>query len=261
MVMLSCRPAKKVERIETALSKSDTAKVVVIAPKVVDSFSIVKNIISNLSKVQRIDFTTFSAKVKVDYEGQDESGQLTAYLRIQKDSVIWVSLRGALGIEGARLMVDKQHVKLMNMLNKTVQYRNVSYLQELTQVPLDFKGLQDIIIGNPIFIDSNIVSYKSNGNQLLVLMIGKLFKNLITLDNTDFRVLHIKLDDVDPSRNRTCDLTFGDYEKVGGFYFSTARKISVAEQSKLDVDLQFKQYNFNEPQTFPFSIPKNYKVK
>jgi len=259
-LMASCRPAKKVQKIEDAISKIDTAQIIVVPEKKVDSLSIVKNIISNLGKVQRIDFTTFAAKIKIDYEGNDESDQFTAYLRIQKDSLIWVSLCGPLGIEGARMMIDKKHVKLMNMLKKTVQYRNISYLQEITHVPLDFYGLQDMLIGNPVFIDSNIVSYRSTGSELLVLMVGDFFKNLLTLNSNNFQMLHSKLDDTDPSRNRTCDITYDDYEKVNGFYFSTTRKISIAEQAKLDIGLQFKKYSFGEPQTFPFFIPKNYKV-
>ncbi len=261
LFLFSCGPAKKIEKIENAISKRDTSQVVVVIPeKKVDSFSIVKNIIANLNKVQRIDFKTFAAKIKVDYDGKDESDQLTIYMRIQKDSIIWVSIRGLLDIEGARLEIDKKHVKLMDMQQKTVKYRNISYLQELTNVPLDFYGLQDLIIGNPIFLDSNIVSYKSNGSQLEVLMVGKLFKHLLTLNDNNFQMLHSKLDDADPSRNRTCDITYSSYEKVKDFYFSTERKISVAEQSKLDVDLQFKKYSFDEPETFPFTIPKNYKV-
>ena len=74
-------------------------------------------------------------------------------------------------------------------------------------------------------------------------------------------MLHSKLDDIDPSKNRTADITFSNYDKVNDFYFSTVRKISVAEKSKLDVDLEFKQYSFDQPLTFPFNIPKNYKSK
>jgi outer membrane lipoprotein-sorting protein len=120
--------------------------------------------------------------------------------------------------------------------------------------------MQDLVIGNPVFIDSNIVSYKeNNNNELLVLMSGNIFKHLITLDNKDYKVLHSKLDDIDVVRNRTCDITFSDYENGAGVPFSLTRKISVAERSKLDINLEFKQYVFNQPTTFPFSIPKNYK--
>ena len=141
-----------------------------------------------------------------------------------------------------------------------MQVRGINYLQELTQLPFDFQTMQDLVVGNPVFTDSNIVSYKvNNNNELLVLMTGNIFKHLITLDNTNYRIIHSKLDDVDASRNRTCDITFNDYDNAAGLPFSTKRKISVAERSKLDINLDFKQYSFNQPITFPFSIPKNYK--
>ena len=257
IITVGCRPAKKVQRIEQSISKKDTAAIVIVKPEV-DSFSIVKNIVDSLNK-QRIDFNTFSAKIKVDYEGKEGGDQATAYVRIQKDSIIWLSLTGALGIEGYRLMITRDSFRLMNKLQKTVQYRSIAYLQEITEIPFDFFSLQDVIIGNPVFIDSNIVSYKSTENELLVLMIGNVFKHLLTLENSDYRIIHSKLDDVNALRNRTCDITYDAYEKAGNFYFSTKRRISVAEKSKLDINVEFKQYSFNKPQDYPFNIPKNYK--
>ncbi|MEP7319792.1 MAG: DUF4292 domain-containing protein [Panacibacter sp.] len=262
-VMFSCRPSKKVQRIQDAISKKDTGQAIIVKPleEAIDSFSIVKSIIGNLNK-QRVDFTTFSAKIKVDYQGKESGDQnATAYIRIQKDSIIWISLTGALGIEGVRLQLNKDSFQLMNKLEKTYQHRSISYLQDITQVPFDFYALQEFIIGNPVFIDSNVVSYKATDNELLVLMVGSVFKHLITLENKDFKVTHSKLDDIDPMRNRTCDITYDDYENTNNFYFSTKRRITVAEKSKLDIDIQFKAYSFNKPQDYPFSIPKNYKRK
>ena len=69
-----------------------------------------------------------------------------------------------------------------------------------------------------------------------------------------------KLDDNDELRNRTCYLTYEDYENKKGINFSTKRSISVAEKKKLDIKLNFKQYDFNETLSFPFSVPKNYKA-
>ncbi len=167
---------------------------------------------------------------------------------------------GALGIEGFRVLITRDSVKVMNLLKKRVQFRSIGYLQEITDIPFDFTTLQDLVIGNPIFIDSNIVSYKVNAsNELLILMSGSIFKHLVSLDNKDYKILHSKLDDINVGRNRTCDITFSNYENTTGVLFSTQRKISVAEQSKLDINLDFKQYSFNQPVTFPFNISKNYK--
>jgi len=263
IMMAACRPAKKVQHIEEAISKKDTSERVVITPesneKKIDSFAIVKNIISDLPG-KNINFNTFTAKVKIEYEGKENSDQATAYVRMQKDSLIWISITGALGIEGIRVIITKDSVRLMNKLEKTIQYRSIAYLQDLTEVPFDFYNLQDVIIGNPVFVDTaNIVSYQNNGNDLLVLMIGDIFKNLLTIDDRNLEIVHCKLDDIDSTRNRTADITYGDYESSGAGSFSAKRKITVAEKSKLDINLDFKTYNFNKPQDYPFNIPKSYK--
>jgi hypothetical protein len=258
--MFSCRPAKKVQKIQTAISKVDTTSVIVVKDnKGVDSSKLIREVYNKVIK-NKIDFNTFTAKVRVEYQGKEGGDEATAYIRLKKDSALWLSLRGALGIEGFRVMITKDSVRVMNLLKKNVQFRAISYLQEITDLPFDFSTLQDLVVGNPVFIDSNIISYKVNSNnELLVLMGGTIFKHLVSLDNSSYRILHSKLDDIDVVRNRTCDITFSDYDEAAGVPFSTKRKISVAEQSKLDINLDYKQYTFNQPVTFPFSIPKNYK--
>ena len=185
-------------------------------------------------------------------------------VKLKKDSIIWISItKKVLGIdfEGLRVLATKDSIKVLNKQNKAVQYRSIAYLQEITQLPFDFNTLQDLILGNPIFFTTNIVSYKQNDQTMLVLSVGDLFKHLITIDTISGYVLHSKLDDVNIARNRTCDITFFDYETKKGKPFSTTRNITVTEKSKLDIHLNYKQYSFDESQTFPFNVPKNYEVK
>ncbi|MCZ2222931.1 MAG: DUF4292 domain-containing protein, partial [Chitinophagales bacterium] len=151
-------------------------------------------------------------------------------------------------------------VFVVNKIDKIVQKRTINYLQDIAEIPFDYFTIQDILIGNPIFIDSNnIISYKENDDRLSILMFGKLFKHLISLDKDNLNVLHSKLDDIDPLKNRTCNISYSNYVPIADNFFSTQRRISVSEKSKLDIDLDFKQYTFNEPLTYMFNIPKNYK--
>jgi outer membrane lipoprotein-sorting protein len=259
--IFGCRPTKKVQKIEEAISKKDTAATVII-PKTneVDSSKLMLAILEKVNH-KRIEFSTFSAKAKIDYESQEGNDGGTAHIRLEKNKTLWVSLTGPLGIEGYRMLVTPDSVVLMNKLNKTVQYRTIEYLQELTDIPFDFQTLQDLIVGNPIFANEKVVSYKETGNQLLVMIVGDVYKHLLTLNNADYTLMHSKLDDVDVTRNRTCDITYSDYETNAGFPFATKREIAVSEKGKLQLSLDFKQYAFNQPLTFPFNIPKNYKVK
>lgn len=258
----ACRTTKKVQTIQTAISKKDTVQTVIVkeTPKI-DSVAIVRNLLKDL-QAKSIDFKTFYSKIKVDYESANDSKNFTAYLYMKKDSSIILRLVGSfLGItkEGVAAKITKDSVIVVDKINKTVQYRKLTYLTEVTKIPFDFTTIQNILIGNPIFLDSNVVSYRNAEDQINILMVGNLFKHLLSLDKSDYKVLHSKLDDIDDSKSRTCDITYGKYENTTGINFSTLRKISVAEKSKLDVSLDYKQYIFNEPLTYTFSVPKNYK--
>jgi hypothetical protein len=256
----SCRSTK---RIQTAMSKKDTSQITVTgnAHSKVDSMQFIKRVYNTIQS-NKIDFNSFSAKVKVNFEGNDgKKSDFNAFIRLKKDSVFWISINAALGIEAFRVMVTPDSVKVLNKLDKVVQLRSVGYLQEVAKIPLSFAELQDLIVGNAPYLDSNIVSYKNEEAAISLVSIGELFKHFLTVSKNEFRLQHSKLDDVDNIRARTCDITYGDYETKNGVVFSTFRKITVSEKSKLDIELQFKQFDFNEQLNFPFSIPRNYKLQ
>jgi hypothetical protein len=263
LIAFSCKTVKKVATIQEAFTKKDTVQTVMIvdAPKV-DSAAIVKDIMRKVAK-SKIDFKTFNAKIKVGYESAENSDTYTVNISMMKDSLMYIRILGSfLGIkqEGMQVKVKRDSVFLYKKIGERyVQNRSISYLQEVTQIPFDFSTLQDLIIGNPVFIDSNIVSYKDYDAGLLVLMLGDTFKHLITLGQDDKTIIHSKLDDVDIQRNRTCDITYSSYAPLGSYQFSTYRRVVVSEKSKLDLELDFKEYTINEPLKYTFEIPKNIK--
>lgn len=262
LVLFSCRTTKNTHNIQTAITKKDTVQVVTITEaESVDSIAIVKGIL-NQSIKNKINFSTFYSKIKIDYESPSDSRKLTAYVYMQKDSVIYLRLVGSfLGItkEGVVAKITKDSVIVVNKIDKVVQKRTINYIQEVTQIPFDFYTIQDVLIGNPVYVDSNIVSYRNADDIFSVLMFGSQFKHLITFNKTNYSIVHSKLDDIDVFKNRTCNISYSDYVNVAGHNFATKRKFSVSEKTKLDVWLDFKQYTFNEPLTYMFNIPKSYK--
>ena len=255
ITLASCRSTKK---IQTAIEKKDTVELAT-TPKI-DSTQLINNALLTL-KNNRIDYKTFSAKVDVDYRGGDDKHyDVNANLRMYKDSLIWISVNAVFGIEAMRLLINKDSVFLLDKLNKTYLTRSIDYLQEVSGLPLTLSNLQDILAGNPVFIDS-VVSYSNDNSTISLLSIGKTFKNLVTINGEKNVLVHSKLDDLDITRSRTADLNYDDYENKKGKSFSSKRRITVAEKNKLDISLNFKQYEFDNDLSFPFSIPKNYKLK
>jgi hypothetical protein len=253
----SCRSTRK---IQTAITKKDTVQVIPVADPKADSMRYIHEVYDRIMK-NRIDFNTFSAKVKVDFEGSDgKKSDFNAFIRLKKDSVMWISIIAAFGIEGFRVLITPDSVKVINKLDKVIQLRSVEYLREVSRIPLTFTELQDLLIGNPVYLDSNIVSYKKEERTVSLISIGTLFKHLVTVANgDDYALQHSKLDDVDAVRARTADITYSGFETRGGIKFSTIRRITVSEKTKLELRLEFKQWEFNDDLSFPFNMPRNYK--
>ena len=259
----SCRSAKE---IKTAISKKDTLQtkndttLVTAEDLHEDSLKTISQLYKHIMS-GRIDCQTFSAKMKVHYEGSDgKDYEFNAFIRLQKDKIIWISINALLGIEAFRAIITPDSVKVLNKLDKVYQLRSVNYLQEISHLPFDFKTLQAIVLGNPIYLDSNIRYYRKDAQGISLLSVGPLYRNYLTLNN-DLSIKHSILDDVDPMQARSCDISYGQYEKTDTVFFSTYRKIVASEKGRLDVEMIFTKYSFNENLNFPFSIPKNYKRK
>jgi hypothetical protein len=253
-----CRSTKK---LQTAINKKDTT--VTISPEIkYDSLSAASSILKSLEK-NKIDFHTFSAKVKVQYE--DHHGKqpdFNAFIRLQKDSVLWISISATfLSIEAFRILITPDTLIIINKLDKTVEYHSFGYIESIAHIPMDFETLQNLIIGNPVYPGDSIVSFRKTENHFLIGTVGKLFKTLLTISADNNSLEKSKLDDIEVGQNRTADLIYGNYEKNNQNSFATYRDINVAEKTKVDIRLTFKQYEFNKELSFPFNIPRNYKTK
>lgn len=256
-LLTACRSTKK---IQAAIAKKDTvATVQVITPTESDSARRVRQVFRSLDS-SRIDFQTFSAKVGVDY--RDAGGKrydLNANMRMVRDSAVWISVNAILGIEAMRMLITKDSVKLLDKQQKVYTARRIDYLQEVTALPLDLRTVQDLLIGNAVFVDSNVVAFSYSGTSITMTTLGRWFKTLLTLGSNDWLIQRIKLDDADITHSRTAELGYSDYEARNGIRFATKRSINVVEKKKLDIALDFKQYSFNEEVSFPFSVPRNFR--
>lgn len=254
---VSCRSTKK---LQTAINKKDT--VVSVKNTTPDPLR-AGNILFNTLISNRINFNTFSAKIKVEYEdAKGKQPDVIANVRMLKDSVIWVSINATfLSIEAFRILITKNHITILNKLQKQVEEHPFSFIESIAKIPMDFKTLQDLIIGNPIFLGDKVVSHKLTENRILLSTMGKFFKNLLTLSVNNNLIERSKLDDLDVALNRTADLSYSGYENKSGLFFSTQREITVAEKTKVDIKLDFKQYDFNTALSYPFAVPKNFKTK
>ena len=253
--MAACTNVKKVQVLKDALSKSDSTYLVKKKPTI-DSNLIVQNIVHHIVE-NKLKFSTMNARLKLDYESEKNADNYIVNISLIKDSAIYITIRGAMGVIGLKAIIDKDSVLLIFPLNRTQERRPLSYLQEVVKIPFTFQTIQDLMIGNPIFMDKvTLTSYKKTADRLQIGLLGNLFKNLIVLNEDNTKVLHFKLDDVDISEHRTCDITYSQHEAVLNGQFPLSREIIIGGKSKLEIRMEIKEYSFNEPLKYTFAIPK-----
>jgi hypothetical protein len=262
ILVASCSTYRKVQVIKDALSKNDSTSTELVSKKPkVDSAAIVKGILQKI-ELAKIDFVTMNAKFKVDYETLKNADNYIVNVSIQKDKAIYLTVRGALGVIGLKALINKDSVVLIYPLSKKVERKPLSFLQEVLKIPFTFSTVQDLIVGNPIFMENTkVVSFKTNNGKLQVGLTGALFKSLIILSEDNTKVLNLKLDDIDFNQHRTCDITYSDHTSYAKNQIPQYRDISIAAINKLAIHMEVKEYSFDEPLKYTFAVPKPGKRK
>ena len=260
ILLTACAARKKTINDRQLISKTDSAIVISNFDTTTVDSVLFKRQFFNKVIGHKIEFQTFNGKIKVAYKTKDADEDVTVYVKIAKDSVIWLSVRGLFGIEGARILISKDSVKVINYLEKTVLYKDINYLEQLTGLPFDFSTILDFIIGNPVFIDSNVASYSMKSTeQMEIIMAGYIFKHVASVDAIDYKIIESEIKENADYLPRNCHISYSNYDKTQGFPFSINRLITVTGQNNLEMKMEYKSYSFNDAVSFPFSIPDNYK--
>jgi Domain of unknown function (DUF4292) len=95
-------------------------------------------------------FKAFQGKAKMQYQSPEEKLSATLHIHIAPDSLIWISVTPALGIEIIRCLFRPDSVFIMDRYNKEVHFYTYKQLSRLVRAELGFSFFQAMILGeNP----------------------------------------------------------------------------------------------------------------
>lgn len=254
----ACHTAKKAQHTVSAppvINQSPAEN-----KKPVDSVAILKEQLTVLLNTP-VNFNTFYGKAKADFNSAQASGNVTVYVRMQKDSVIWISITGPLNIEGARVLITKDSVKVINKLESSVHLSSIEHLQKITKLPFSFTDFQNIILGKPSVLNNADLSFNVKHDSVIVSAQQSLINSIFSFTKSNLSLGQSRF--IANSNGNVIDanIFYNNYQTINGINFSADRDIAVSGTSPMKLQLNFKEYNFNQPQTFPFTISKNYSVK
>lgn len=215
---------------------------------------------------RNLDFQSFSARGRMQLE-ENDGDKLSSNLsvRIRKDSLIWVSVVPALGIEVARLLITPDSLLLVNRLNKTYFAGDYSLIRENFKVDVDFAMVQAILLGNYLAGEADQEKVMTEPplqhirRQQASLLIDQF------LDLTDRKLKKITLKD--QQTNNTMQVDYADFADLEGTPFPRSARIAVqqnngSETKGANAVLEYSRISINAPGlSFPFSIPEGYTRK
>jgi len=217
-----------------------------------------------IHKFQQSQHQYHNASLKAKVEFTDKKTQsFTANIRMVRDSIIWASLTGTLGVEGARVIVTKDSIHILDKLNKVYYKKPFNFIYQYVPFSLSMNFLQDILIGNNS-IDTTIkTDFMVDKTYVLKQETEKLVTSYaITPDN--FVALIVKMQET--LDNRQVAMKYEDYRPANDTdsaskLFSFQRYVDFKSGKKINIDIKFSKVSWNEELSFPFNVGEKYEVQ
>jgi hypothetical protein len=220
------------------------------------------NIVAEKFQSQLHQYHSASFKAKVDIK-EKKTQSFIANVRMVRDSIIWASLTGSLGVEGARIIITKDSIHILDKLKKIYYQKPFSYVQEFVPFTLSMNFLQDIMMGNHP-LDSISVKTLSIKETYVITETGSELTGNYYIAPETFVPLLVVLDE--KQNNRQLAIAYKDYRPLNdtdttGKQFSFERIVDFKSGKKTKITIRFTKINRNEDLTFPFSVGEKYEIR
>ena len=203
------------------------------------------------------DFKTLQSKLKITYSEGDKKHSHTVSYRMEKDEVLWLSAPFSV----IRAKITPKSVAFYNKLDKTYFEGDFEYFSKLLGTELDFKKVQNIILGEALF-NLKDESYKLSINEGSYVLQPKkqreLFEIFFLLNPTMFKVTSQQLTQMAEQRHLQIDY-LAHQEIDRQVLPEHVKVIAVEGNEELIAELEFKSVSLNDELRFPFKIPSGFK--
>ena len=230
--------------------------------------------LSELLKKNEFSFDWITAKFSSDVIIDSNKISFNVTLRGKKDSVIWMSISPALGIEVARVMITKDTVKFIKRINNPSHFiGDFNYISKLLHADLDYDMIQALLFGNSVEFyndDDQLRSFTENNQYALSTTRRKKSKKVLTknkelkepiqiiwLEPETYKISRILFKDF--NTERTFDAHFSNFALIDSLAFPYQADYNIKAEKNIQMRIEYSKISLHVPQTFPFSIDKKSK--
>ncbi|PSR13986.1 MAG: hypothetical protein DA408_08090 [Bacteroidetes bacterium] len=200
-----------------------------------------------------------SGSARLSFDDGSTSVGATANIIMQKDQAIWMSVK-KFGFELARAMITPDSIFILDRINNEYAAEPLSYVAERFKLPADLALLQQLLLGNPVFLTTANAKADAQEAQLRWSAQEGDTRNDFWYTLPGYQLDRMEVQQAQQGRNLAIQLL--NYQDAGtNRDFSYLRKITVnsKETGAAEIELQFTKIELNVPTTISFDIPPRYQ--
>jgi Domain of unknown function (DUF4292) len=205
------------------------------------------------------DFSTLYIKASARYQDDKQTQNVTAEIRLKKDEKILISIR-VIGITMAKALITPTSVQYYEKIGNKYFDGDYAGLSKWLGTDLDFQKVQNMLIGKAID--------DLHKGKYAVSIMEKLYKLQSNADGTTDKSFYFESDNFlikrqeinQPALDRTLQVAYPDYKKYDNMILPLSLAIDARQnESKTNIEIEYKNVTFNEDLSFPYSVPEGYE--
>jgi len=215
---------------------------------------------------QRVSANWLSARAKVIYRDEEQTRHFVSYVRVKRDSVIWMNFKKS-GIEAGRMLLRPDSVFLIDRLNNQYVSGSLEDLKERLNLPFRditneqlFHSLQEAFFGNPVFFRVKSLDSDTLGGNYALRGQADGLRSEYVVNGTTFLLQEMTFTDL--RGKRRASFLFDEFSGEDGIEnFAYFRHIIFDEPQTggVSLEMEFKQVELDVPKSIQFHIPDHYQ--
>jgi len=210
-------------------------------------------------KANELSFQELTAKMKTKVSSPTLNQSFTTNIRWKKGEKIWLSM-SIIGIEGARVLITKDSIKIMDKINSRYILKPLSYLKEKAYVDLSFSDIENILLGQLVFTDTTKAKYANNATNTTISADGQRFLTSVVFDKKTNHLMSFFV--TDKLFSRTIESAYDNYQEQLGKSFSMDRTLVMRSgMETFEMVAKFQSIELRQNLEYPFTLYPNYTIE
>ncbi len=209
-------------------------------------------------EAQQIRANWFEAKARISFDDGSQSVKANATVRMQKDSAVWVAVR-KLGFEVARVLITTDSIFVIDRLNNEFGVYELSGMAGLYRLPPDLRLLQNLLLGNPVFLSAQSRQFRNEGASLTIEETNQIGLLKYKVHEASYRIQAMEYQDNQRTQQVVMSLEeYSDTPDKQKFSYLRNLTLESQETGKIKVELKFSEVELNVPKSLSFEVPSRY---